>query len=101
MYREVKLLSMLQHENVLEFLKSIYTKISHVTADNQIERYFHIPIGGYVGISSLINFFSELTHLSYIITDQLAVDLGTLLAARKLEGQYIQYFMYQVMVSGS
>ncbi|KAJ5232983.1 hypothetical protein N7468_005939 [Penicillium chermesinum] len=63
MFREVKLLKMLQHDNIIH-MKDI---------------------------------FISPTEDIYIITDRLAVDLGTLLASKKLEDQFTQYFMYQIM----
>lgn len=38
--------------------------------------------------------------LSYFVTELLGTDLHRLLTSRPLEKQFIQYFLYQILVSG-
>ncbi len=37
-------------------------------------------------------------HCSYFVTELLGTDLHRLLTSRPLEKQFIQYFLYQIMV---
>ncbi len=39
------------------------------------------------------------TTLSYFVTELLGTDLHRLLTSRPLEKQFIQYFLYQILVS--
>lgn len=42
----------------------------------------------------------ESTNYSrYIVTELMATDLDTILKAKRVEDQFAQYFMYQIMVS--
>ncbi|KAJ5115787.1 hypothetical protein N7456_000135 [Penicillium angulare] len=63
MFREIKLLKHLQHDNIIH-LKDIF-----VSPSEEI----------------------------YLVTDRLSVDLHTLIRSKKLEDQFTQYFMYQIM----
>lgn len=40
-------------------------------------------------------------HASYFVTELLGTDLHRLLTSRPLEKQFIQYFLYQILVSTS
>jgi hypothetical protein len=40
----------------------------------------------------------RLTSLSYFVTELLGTDLHRLLTSRPLEKQFIQYFLYQILV---
>lgn len=40
----------------------------------------------------------KLLSLSYFVTELLGTDLHRLLTSRPLEKQFIQYFLYQIMV---
>lgn len=69
--------------------------------DHLPQRYLHFPTGGYVravlpppqalqpGI---------LICRSYFVTELLGTDLHRLLTSRPLEKQFIQYFLYQILV---
>ncbi|CAI7669297.1 unnamed protein product [Penicillium manginii] len=63
MYREVKLLKQLQHENIIH-LKDIF-----ISPSEDI----------------------------YLVTDLMATDLNTLLKTKKVDEQFTQYFIYQLM----
>lgn len=42
----------------------------------------------------------HLTHYqSYLVTDLMATDLHSVLKAKAVDGQFTQYFMYQILVS--
>lgn len=62
------------------------------------QRYLHLPARGYVSqprprIMGQINDFP-----SYFVTELLGTDLHRLLTSRPLEKQFIQYFLYQILV---
>ncbi|KAF7712333.1 Uncharacterized protein PECH_003574 [Penicillium ucsense] len=63
MYREIKLLKHLQHENIIH-LKDIF-----ISPSEEI----------------------------YLITDLMATDLHTLLNTKKMDNQFTEYFLYQIM----
>ncbi|KAJ5731271.1 uncharacterized protein N7483_005779 [Penicillium malachiteum] len=63
MYREVKLLKTLKHDNIV-----------HLT-----------------------DIFISPSEDIYLVTDLMATDLHTLLKSKKLDNQFTQYFMYQIM----
>ncbi|KAI2792307.1 Mitogen-activated protein kinase HOG1 [Penicillium oxalicum] len=63
MYREIKLLKNLQHENIIH-LKDIF-----ISPAEEI----------------------------YLVTDLMATDLHTLLNTKKLDNQFTEYFLYQIM----
>lgn len=42
---------------------------------------------------------SEFSSFSYFVTELLGTDLHRLLTSRPLEKQFIQYFLYQILVS--
>ncbi|KAJ5090671.1 hypothetical protein N7532_009355 [Penicillium argentinense] len=63
MYREVKLLKQLQHENLIH-LKDVF-----ISPSEDI----------------------------YLVTDLMATDLHTLLKTKKVDEQFTQYFMYQIL----
>lgn len=39
-----------------------------------------------------------LTTSSYLVTDQMATNLDTLLKAKRIDDQFTQYFLYQILV---
>lgn len=41
---------------------------------------------------------SSNTLISYLVTELMATDLQTLLKTKKVDNQFTQYFMYQIMV---
>jgi p38 MAP kinase len=101
-YRELKLLKHLRHENVL----SIYTSTStfSLLIDSQVislsdifispleDMYEHVlPASQFNTLMRLID--------SYFVTELLGTDLHRLLTSRPLEKQFIQYFLYQILVS--
>lgn len=43
---------------------------------------------------------ANVTLCSYFVTELLGTDLHRLLTSRPLEKQFIQYFLYQIMVCG-
>lgn len=70
-------------------------------ADNQSERYLHIAPRRHVGIPlPLAHNFQSDENDSYFVTELLGTDLHRLLTSRPLEKQFIQYFLYQILVRG-
>ena len=100
-YRELKLLKHIQHENVDTLLPSFALCQFPLFLDYQPQRRFHLTFGGYVCIYSLPSLLSVLTAFldSYFVTELLGTDLHRLLTSRPLEKQFIQYFLYQILVS--
>lgn len=107
-YRELKLLKALMHENVsytatagIFFTYRIIN--SSITVDYQLERYLYFPLGRYVSRHTTLKTFFSLYSLdklirSYFVTELLGTDLHRLLQSRPLEKQFIQYFLYQILV---
>ncbi|KAJ5788293.1 hypothetical protein N7457_003283 [Penicillium paradoxum] len=63
MFREIKLLRQLRHENII----------------------------------NLTDIFISPSEDIYLVTELMATDLNTILKAKKVEDQFAQYFMYQIM----
>lgn len=47
---------------------------------------------------SLILMIEIIDNFRYLVTELMATDLNTILKAKKVEDQFAQYFMYQIMV---
>jgi hypothetical protein len=76
--------------------------ISIVVIDYLLERYLHLSFGRHVSIIVLQQSTTDtdrLFPLSYFVTELLGTDLHRLLTSRPLEKQFIQYFLYQILVS--
>ena len=104
-YRELKLLKHLRHENVSPPGQGWLYKshsVLNLYPGHLTQRHFHLASRGHVGyprLSSLHGAFEMLTLLqSYFVTELLGTDLHRLLTSRPLEKQFIQYFLYQIMV---
>lgn len=72
-------------------------------ADYFPERRLHLAIRGYVSKSNRCQYSEYRANLpitSYFVTELLGTDLHRLLTSRPLEKQFIQYFLYQILVSG-
>ena len=54
-----------------------------------------VPIPSCTGVHSLTKLYS------YFVTELLGTDLHRLLTSRPLEKQFIQYFLYQILVRTS
>lgn len=101
-YRELKLLKHIQHENVCSpslFLQRWSLIDRSMPIDHQPKRCLHFSSGGYVSplvqtaIHIALNLFCR-----YFVTELLGTDLHRLLTSRPLEKQFIQYFLYQILV---
>jgi hypothetical protein len=76
--------------------------ISFIVIDYLLERYLHLSLGRHVSIIVLQQSTTDtdrLFPLSYFVTELLGTDLHRLLTSRPLEKQFIQYFLYQILVS--
>ena len=72
------------------------TILGHLT-----QRHLHFPARGHVSTipSASKHSSPKLTGMhSYFVTELLGTDLHRLLTSRPLEKQFIQYFLYQIMV---
>ena len=100
-YRELKLLKHIQHENVCPAHPANPPSDDPFTltpTDYQFERRFYFTARG-----SVSTFRSALTQATehpprYFVTELLGTDLHRLLTSRPLEKQFIQYFLYQILV---
>ena len=109
-YRELKLLKHIQHENVppphlLYPPQSTLTLCLTCVIDHQPQRCFHFPTRRFVRAFSRIlftRFRNSRLMISfghrYFVTELLGTDLHRLLTSRPLEKQFIQYFLYQILV---
>lgn len=101
-YRELKLLKALMHENVsITHPISFSLNWTHLLIDYQFKWYFYFSSGRHVSHHIYwIGTLFLLTHsCSYFVTELLGTDLHRLLQSRPLEKQFIQYFLYQILVS--
>ncbi|KAJ6001149.1 Mitogen-activated protein kinase HOG1 [Penicillium waksmanii] len=80
MYREVKLLEQLRHENLIH-LRDIYIS----------------PSEDVYGPFLLSTRKSLITFPRYLVTDMMTTDLQTLLKTKIIEDQFTQYFVYQIL----
>lgn len=99
-YRELKLLKHIQHENVAIYTISVVHFLI-LFIDYQSQRRIHLTAGGSVRIPVMMYFLRWLTQIPfrYFVTELLGTDLHRLLTSRPLEKQFIQYFLYQILVS--
>ena len=99
-YRELKLLKHLKHENVSFTILVAY---GICPADNYpghfAQRYLYFSSWGYVRHNLLLFMVWSNNWYSYFVTELLGTDLHRLLTSRPLEKQFIQYFLYQILVS--
>lgn len=113
-YRELKLLKALMHENVsiifiINKREGFRTNSLIYRIDYQFERHFHFSIGRHVSFLLLLLLFWHFllrklfiliyTWFRYFVTELLGTDLHRLLQSRPLEKQFIQYFLYQILVT--
>ena len=99
-YRELKLLKHLRHENVsfglstpnhLILLLTEHRLLVSATSSSR-------PSRTCKPAKSMTYLLSSLTMISYFVTELLGTDLHRLLTSRPLEKQFIQYFLYQILV---
>lgn len=99
-YRELKLLKHIQHENVCRASLRTPPRTAHsrTLTDHQLERRFYFTTRGSVStFHSVLTMATEHPH-RYFVTELLGTDLHRLLTSRPLEKQFIQYFLYQILV---
>lgn len=111
-YRELKLLKHLKHENVgrssLPLVSSLAQKVLRprhkclYSASGHIaQRHLHFSPGRHVSpvlVGRRLGGSVLRWGCSYFVTELLGTDLHRLLTSRPLEKQFIQYFLYQIMV---
>lgn len=72
---------------------------SNGTSDYQLDRYIHLSLRGHVLTLDSRSVCTESTNeFRYIVTELMATDLNTILKTKRVEDQFVQYFMYQLMV---
>jgi p38 MAP kinase len=102
-YRELKLLKHLKHENVSLLCWHVKNSLGYL----HVERSFRSVISSFpllktCKLSNRLELKLNLTTLcSYFVTELLGTDLHRLLTSRPLEKQFIQYFLYQILVNPS
>ena len=68
--------------------------------DHQPQRRFHCALRRHVRFTNVFpNAILLIIMTSYFVTELLGTDLHRLLTSRPLEKQFIQYFLYQILVS--
>lgn len=97
-YRELKLLKHLRHENVREatYLFLFTTEKCFRSSPWAISLFHPLRICRLFQASQIKRL--PLTDRSYFVTELLGTDLHRLLTSRPLEKQFIQYFLYQILV---
>lgn len=92
-------------------MRTCVTQSSHIShsshalccgSDHLFERRVYFTFRGYVRASDRWTVSSAETRIpinSYFVTELLGTDLHRLLTSRPLEKQFIQYFLYQILVS--
>lgn len=95
-YRELKLLKHIQHENVRPSTPYLRGRsFSSRSSASAMFLFHHWKICMF-HISPLLLHLSKLCR--YFVTELLGTDLHRLLTSRPLEKQFIQYFLYQILV---
>lgn len=77
----------------------LYTELP--ATDHQLERHLYLPPRGHVRLfktATEIVLRPPTNLCSYFVTELLGTDLHRLLTSRPLEKQFIQYFLYQILV---
>lgn len=98
-YRELKLLKHLKHENVSIWpVRGAWGWVPNLDRLSPSvifsSRHWKICMWHYPAFLCLLLIFD-----SYFVTELLGTDLHRLLTSRPLEKQFIQYFLYQILVS--
>lgn len=103
-YRELKLLKHLKHENVrlLSYPSFTYNRIltrkpHHRSSRSVISSSLPSRTCSSALLPPSSNSHPNL-YSSYFVTELLGTDLHRLLTSRPLEKQFIQYFLYQILV---
>lgn len=100
-YRELKLLKHIQHENVRLIIFLFSSSSSQSPDFSQIislSDVFISPLEDMCVVPLSLTDQQTYPHFSYFVTELLGTDLHRLLTSRPLEKQFIQYFLYQILV---
>lgn len=73
-------------------------QLSNTSPDHQPDRHLHLTIRRHVQLDLRTTPMGSTNDHRYIVTELMATDLNTILKAKKVEDQFAQYFMYQIMV---
>jgi p38 MAP kinase len=97
-YRELKLLKHILHENVSPIRHRLTIPSSIHLQVISLSDVFISPLED-LCVKTSEMFLDNLRDLSrYFVTELLGTDLHRLLTSRPLEKQFIQYFLYQILV---
>lgn len=99
MYREIKLLRQLHHENV-SFESPTVMDICLTSVSNARSSTLptSLSLPPKTCTSSTFHTRPVINNPRYLVTELMATDLNAILKAKKVEDQFAQYFMYQIMV---
>ena len=97
-YRELKLLKHIQHENVRPFLLLHPIAIHIPRRSLALAMFSSRPLRTCQFASFQLCVPPSHLRSSYFVTELLGTDLHRLLTSRPLEKQFIQYFLYQILV---
>ena len=99
-YRELKLLKHLKHENVRRHPRCVGERRRLTCSRSSVSATFSsLPSRTCEIIFDVAFSLSETNDdCSYFVTELLGTDLHRLLTSRPLEKQFIQYFLYQILV---
>ena len=99
MFREIITLKHLKHENVRISTLEFSVAIALTKSDRQFGRYIHVTFRRHVCCPTSLRLSSCSNNIhSYLISELMETDLKTLLGTRGIEKEYVQYFLYQIMV---
>ena len=98
-YRELKLLKHLKHENVSAAACTPAWQHADYLQVISLSDIFISPLEDMYDGISLSTSASIDRFCSYFVTELLGTDLHRLLTSRPLEKQFIQYFLYQILVN--
>jgi len=99
-YRELKLLKHVQHENVgiPSLLHFCQLQLSRFSPSLTFSYLLWRICGSFILPGSPLSSRGPHHLGSYLVTELLGIDLQRLLHSRPLEKQFIQYFLYQILV---
>jgi hypothetical protein len=75
--------------------------LPEISADRLPERHILLSCGGFVCDFPLVAlvFLAAAFFFRYVVTELLDTDLQRLLESQTLDGRFIQYFVYQILVT--
>ena len=97
-FKEIQLLKHLKHENVRWRESNIWTdRLDEEQIINLVDIFISPSEDMYVASTFQIQVLC-VDLCSYLVTDLMQTDLQTLLKTKPIEGEFVQFFVYQIMV---